>query len=238
MMLILKKINTILLSLTMSLLVLGHAHGADLVTKGSPSTPLDPLTRLIEGNKRYLSGKSTCGWTHTPTDEERRQQLANIQKPFAIILGCSDSRVPPEVIFDQRLGELFVIRVAGNVVDDVVLGTIEYAVKFLDMPDPFVLVLGHERCGAVVAAVKVTESGMSVDNHIQSIINLLKPVILKTPKVKNQDFADDVITANVQSVVKQLKNSTPLLMEAVKNNRLKIRGARYDLETGTIKIIE
>lgn len=199
------------------------------------------LTRLMDGNKRYLAGKSTCGWTHTPTDVERRKQLANVQKPFAVILGCSDSRVPPEIIFDQRLGDLFVVRVAGNVLDDIVLGSIEYAVQFLAAPTPLVLVLGHERCGAVTAAVKETESGQPFDNHISSIINKLLPVISETKKIPGQnfvDFVDNVITNNVKTTVSQLRNSTPLLIDAVANNRVKIVGGRYDLDTGEVKIIE
>lgn len=229
------KIKSILLGLGMSVCFLGEAYALD---SPPPSLNSAPLERLIAGNQRYLSGKSTCGWTPTLSDQHKRQQLANVQKPFAIILGCSDSRVPPEVIFDQRIGDLFVVRVAGNVLDDVVLGSIEYAVKFLNMDNPFILVLGHEKCGAVVSAIQVTENKTRVDNHIASIIDLLKPVILSTPKLKGHDFVQHVVTANVRSVTQQLKNSSPILSEALKNHRLTVRGARYDLQTGSVTIIQ
>lgn len=196
------------------------------------------LMKLMDGNKRYLAGKSTCGWTHTPTDVQRREQLANMQKPFAIILGCSDSRVPPEIIFDQRLGDIFVVRVAGNLVDDVVLGSIEYAAKYLAAPTPLIFVLGHERCGAVTAAVQAKEYGLVFNNHISSIVSKLAPVIAKTKKTSGQDFINDVITNNIKTIVSQLKLSSPILKEAVTNNQLKIVGGRYDLDTGKVTLIE
>ena len=195
------------------------------------------LQKLMDGNKRYLAGKSTCGWTHTPTDSQRREQLANMQKPFAIILGCSDSRVPPEIIFDQRLGDIFVIRVAGNLLDDIVLGSIEYAAKYLAAPTPLILVLGHERCGAVTAAVQAKEYGLVFNNYISSIVNKLAPVIAKTKKTPGQDFINDVITNNIKTIVSQLKSS-PILREALSNNHLMIVGGRYDLNTGKVILIE
>lgn len=196
------------------------------------------LSKLMDGNKRYLAGQSTCGWTHTPTDAQRRKQLANMQKPFAIILGCSDSRVPPEIIFDQRLGDIFVIRVAGNLLDDVVLGSIEYAAKYLAAPTPLIFVLGHEKCGAIMAAVQAKESGVRFNNNISSIVNKLSSVILKTKKIPGQDFVDDVIINNIKKIVSQLKSSSPILKEAVSNNDLMIVGGRYDLDTGKVTLIE
>ncbi len=196
------------------------------------------LSKLMDGNKRYLAGQSTCGWTHTPTDAQRREQLANMQKPFAIILGCSDSRVPPEIIFDQRLGDIFVIRVAGNLLDDLVLGSIEYAAKYLAAPTPLIFVLGHEKCGAVMAAVQAKESGVRFNNNISSIVNKLSSVILKTKKIPGQDFVDDVIINNIKTIVSQLKSSSPILKEAVSNNDLMIVGGRYDLDTGKVTLIE
>lgn len=218
------------------MMTLGFVSYVQAVAIPAPvdSTPT-PLERLMAGNKRYVEGKSSAAFT---SDAQKRVEVMHTQKPFAIVLGCSDSRVPLEVVFDQRIGDLFVIRVAGNVVDDVVLGSIEYAVKFLEMPDPFILVLGHERCGAVSAAVKATQEKVALDNHIASIVNLIKPAVLKTKPTPNKDFVDEVIIENVRSVVQKLKTSPPVLMEAVKNNRLKIMGAYYDLETGSVQILE
>lgn len=240
---IFKKISIInlILSITLiSIYPLGYAANttphASLVNPAAQAA----LTRLMDGNKRYISGKSTCGWTANPTDAERRKQLANTQKPFAVILGCSDSRVPPEIIFDQRLGDLFVIRVAGNIIDDVVLGSVEYAARFLGQPTPLVFVLGHEGCGAVIAAIRASENKGDMPNHIFNIIDRIMPVVLqtkKTTKITDEKFVDDVITANIQSVVKQLKNSTPILIDAVRKNELHIVGGRYNLDNGEIKIV-
>lgn len=236
---IFKKINIINIILFIALLGL-HSLGYTANMTLPNSAAQTALNRLMEGNKRYIAGKSTCGWTANPTDAERRKQLANTQKPFAIVLGCSDSRVPPEIIFDQRLGDLFVIRVAGNVIDDVVLGSIEYAARFLAAPTPLVFVLGHERCGAVIAAIRASENKGDMPNHIFNIIDRIMPVVLKTKQTAQtteENLVSDVITANIQNVVKQLKNSTPLLIEAVRKNELQVVGGRYSLDTGEIKIV-
>jgi carbonic anhydrase len=127
------------------------------MSQAVPTTPIgdggEVLLRLMNGNKLYVAGEPR----HPHQTLERRVEVANGQKPFAAILGCSDSRVPPEILFDQGLGDLFVIRVAGNVVDDAVQGSIEYAVEELAVP--LVMVLGQGRCGAVKAAVDVVEKG-------------------------------------------------------------------------------
>ena len=145
-------------------------------------------------------------------------------------MSCSDSRVPPEIIFDQGLGDLFVIRLAGNILDDAALGSLEYAVEHLGVK--YIMVLGHERCGAVDAAVK----GGEIPGHIGSLVKAIQPAV---EKVKNLpgDLLDNAVRANVTMVVQQLKSSGPILEELVKKGDLAIAGARYDLDDGEVKIL-
>jgi carbonic anhydrase len=155
--------------------------------------------------------------------------IAAGQHPFAIILGCADSRVPPEIIFDQGLGDLFVIRVAGNILDDAILGSIEYAVE--ELGTALVLVLGHERCGAVAATVKHAE----VVGHISTLINAIQPAV---DRAKNEpgDLLDNAIRANIELVVAQLKSSMPVA-DLVLKNKLTVVGAQYNLKCGSVDLI-
>jgi carbonic anhydrase len=181
------------------------------------------LQRLIEGNKRYITGE----FIHPNQSPKRRTELANKQNPIAVILSCSDSRVPPEIIFDQGLGDLFVIRVAGNVINDEVLGSIEYAVEHLSTQ--LVIVLGHDRCGAVTAAV----NGGNAPGHIKSLVEAIKPAVEKAKK-ESGDLLENTINDNISMVVQKLKSSKPILDHLVQHNHLKIIGARYDLDNGKV----
>lgn len=184
------------------------------------------LKFLTEGNQRYVKHKQT----HPDESALRLQQVAKAQTPFATVLSCSDSRVPPELLFDQGLGDLFVIRVAGNIVDDAVLGSIEFSAAELNVP--LVMVLGHERCGAVSAAVKHTQ----VPGHISTLTNAIMPAV---ERVKNKagDPIDNAVRANVQMCVEKLQSSSTLIAERVKQGKLKIVGARYDLDTGNVEML-
>jgi carbonic anhydrase len=155
--------------------------------------------------------------------------IAAGQHPFAIILGCADSRVPPEIIFDQGLGDLFVIRVAGNILDDAILGSIEYAVE--ELGTALVLVLGHERCGAVAATVKHAE----VVGHISTLINAIQPAVDRA-KNKPGDLLDNAVRANIELVVAQLKSSMPVA-DLVLKNKLTVVGAQYNLKCGSVDLI-
>ena len=137
--------------------------------------------------------------------------------------------MPPELVFDQGLGDLFVVRVAGNILGDAVLGSIEYAAQNLNVP--LVMVLGHERCGAVTAAVK----GGKVAAHIDSLVKAIQPAV-EQAKGKSGDLLDNAVRANVQMVVEQMSVSEPLA-DLVKSQKLQIVGGRYDLDTGTVEII-
>jgi carbonic anhydrase len=190
-------------------------------------TPDEALKKLMSGNERYVRNAASRP-DQTPA---RRTQLALSQHPFAVILGCSDSRVAPEIIFDQGLGDLFVVRVAGNVIDDEGLGSLEYAVEHLHAP--LIVVLGHTKCGAVTAAV----SGEPAPGHIRAVVHALKPAVEAT-KGQPGDHVENAINANVQRVVDQLKNTKPILAEHIKMGTLKIVGGRYDLSSGTVELLD
>ena len=190
-------------------------------------TPDQSLTQLRRGNERYVAG-----WPDHPNQSARRRREVSEsgQQPFAIILSCADSRVPPEIIFDQGLGDLFIIRVAGNVLDDIILGTIEYAVEHLHVP--VIMVLGHDKCGAITAAVQ----GVGVRNHIQSLAEALRPAV-EIARGQEGDVISNTIDANVHQSVVTLQASEPVLAQARSAGQIQIVGARYNLDTGEVKII-
>lgn len=185
------------------------------------------LKKLLDGNSRYVKFQAT----HPDQTAETRAETAKGQKPFAIIVTCSDSRVPPEIIFDQGLGNLFVIRVAGNVVDDFELGSIEYAAEHLGVQ--LVVVLGHERCGAVDATVK----GGEAPGHIANLVKAIKPSVEKAKKEKG-DLLENSIKNNTLAVAQKIRNSKPVLSEMIKEGKLKVVSARYDLDDGTVTLYE
>ena len=192
----------------------------------SDITPDGALKKLIEGNQRYILQKRTF------PDQSRSRivEVAQAQHPFATILACSDSRVAPEIIFDQGLGDLFDIRVAGNFLDDGVLGNMEYAVVELGVP--LLVILGHERCGAVKAAL----DGKAVPGHISTLVAAIKPAVDATKNLKG-DAWDNAVRANVKMNVNNLKLASPILAESVTAGRLKVVGGRYDLDSGKVEII-
>src|SRR5438046_5665529 len=155
----------------------------------------------------------------------RRADLKASQHPFAIVLSCSDSRVPPEIVFDQGLGDLFVLRVAGNVIDDQSLGSIEYAVDHLAVR--LIVVLGHQRCGAVKAAKETIAAKGKAPAHIQSLVMAIQPAVEATV---NGDL-EATVKANVKDVVQALRSSTPILKPKVDSGELKVLGAYYSLNT-------
>jgi carbonic anhydrase len=186
----------------------------------------EALKRLIEGNARFASGRLS----HTTAEyvAEARGKVAQSQRPFAIIVGCSDSRVEPELVFDQGLGDLFVVRAAGEVVDDVALGSIEYAVEHLG--SALIVVLGHERCGAVSAAVaRAQEPG-----HIAVVLKAIEPAVEQTSGQPG-DPVENAVRAQARDVAQQLQGATPILAERVRSGQLKVVAARYDLDSGQVE---
>lgn len=184
------------------------------------------LKKLTDGNKRYALLKQK----HPNQGLKRRAEVSKGQKPFAVIVGCSDSRIPPEILFDQGLGDIFVIRVAGNIVDDVALGSIEYAVDHLNAK--LVVILGHSKCGAVTATVQ----GGEAHGHIGSIVKAIVPAVKKA-KGKKGDLTDNAIRINTELVTKQVKTSAPIIAKLVRAGKIKVVGAYYDIDSGLVEIL-
>jgi carbonic anhydrase len=193
-------------------------------------SPDEALKTLMEGNARYMASHPE----HPDQSAERRETVAKSQHPIAVVLGCSDSRVAPELVFDQGLGDLFTIRVAGNVADDAVVASIEYAVEHLGAT--LVMVLGHERCGAVVAAVDLVKDGGTAPGHLAALIDPIRPAVAQA-NAQGGDVVDTAVIANVGNVTAQLKLSEPVLAEMIHHEKIKVVGARYDLETGEVVVV-
>jgi carbonic anhydrase len=190
------------------------------------ASPDEALARLLEGNKRFVAGATQ----HPNQSVERRAALAEGQKPIAIILTCADSRVAPELYFDQGLGDLFVLRNAGNVLDDHMLGSIEYAVEHLKTG--LIVVVGHAKCGAVSAAV----AGGHAAGHIRSIVESIEPAVESSGKQEG-DKIDNAVRANATRVAEILRRVEPIIGEAVKAGHVKVVAGRYDLATGRVEIL-
>jgi carbonic anhydrase len=203
----------------------GVAAAAAPVT--APGVSADQaLQRLLKGNERFRTGRPA-----RPNQTARRRgDLTTGQQPFAAILSCSDSRVPPEVVFDQGLGDLFVVRVAGNVADDPEIGSLEYAAAVLGTP--LLLVLGHEQCGAVEAALK----GDPGPGHVGTLTRAILPAVEKIQRAPG-DLLDNAGRANVARVVDQLRAMPPILSDAVQGGRLKVLGGYYQLGSGAVQLI-
>ncbi|MCS7078755.1 MAG: carbonic anhydrase [Chloracidobacterium sp.] len=185
------------------------------------------LKVLMEGNRRFASGETI----HPRQDINRIRETAKGQKPFAIIVGCSDSRVPNEIIFDQGLGDLFIVRTAGQVSTYASWGSIEFAEEVLGAK--LIFVLGHTKCGAVQAAVQVPE----VPGHIVTLINDIKPAAQRA-KGQPGDEVQNAIRENVRMQVEKLKTLEPVLAKRVREGKLKIVGGVYDIETGVVSLVE
>jgi carbonic anhydrase len=200
------------------------------LTAEPPVTNADEaLQRLLEGNQRYVSN----GTVGPNQGERRRVELVQGQYPFATILDCADSRVPPELVFDRGLGDLFVIRTAGQVIDSAVLGSIEYGAAELGIP--LILVLGHEQCGAVIATIEALEHHAEGEGSIGALVTAITPAV---EQVRDQpgDLLQNAIRANVELEVERLRES-PILAELSEMGKLKIVGGIYDLESGVVEIM-
>jgi carbonic anhydrase len=232
------------------------ARGADPAHGDQPIVaPAEAISKLKEGNGRYTIGNQQH--PHESSEERsymatnsyentgmtflgmsaaqalrRRAELTKSQHPFAIVVSCSDSRVPPELVFDQGLGDLFVLRVAGNVINDESLGSIEYAVDHLAVR--LVMVLGHQSCGAVKAARETIAAKGKAPGHIESLVTAIKPAVEATAK----DDLDATIKANVKHVVEALRSSTPILKSKVDSGGVQVIGGYYSLDSGAVTFLD
>ncbi|CAN7252810.1 carbonic anhydrase [Devosia sp. LjRoot3] len=193
-------------------------------------SPDEALKRLVEGNARYVAGERT-----NIDFSVGRAARALTQRPFAAILSCADSRVAPELAFDQGPGDLFVVRVAGNFVNDDGLASLEYAINFLETP--LIMVLGHSNCGAVDAAIKVVRDGLALPGHLPDMIESIRPAAETALAQSPSDPLGLAITTNVQNAVIRLETAEPILAARVKSSGLRIVGAQYDLETGQVTLL-
>ncbi|SER06281.1 carbonic anhydrase [Nitrosomonas sp. Nm51] len=201
-----------------------------------PENVLSPeaaLERLMKGNERYVTNRST------PLNfKDERLDLVRGQNPFACILSCSDSRVSPEFCFDEQRGDLFVARVAGNYITTDFIATLEYAAAILHVP--LIMVLGHENCGAIKAAIDATDNYEQFPGHIQTIATALTPAVRsvrKTPDYVANDRYFDIVKKNVVLNVEELRKQPPILSRMVDDKKLKIVGGVYHLKTGKVELI-
>jgi carbonic anhydrase len=217
--------------------VAGLARNSTGRASNQPASVRDPdavLARLIEGNKRFVSGQLA----HPGRKPEDFAPLAEGQAPLAIIVGCADSRVSPELVFDQGVGDLFVVRVAGNVVTGAgptVKGSIEFAVA--ELGARLIVVLGHSACGAVKAAIAHIDANDTLPGAIRDLVELIRPAAAAV-RGKPGDKLDNAIKANVAKSVERLKSLDPILAGLAKTGELKVVGAVYELRTGQVKLID
>jgi carbonic anhydrase len=218
--------------LTAGAMVLG-GPATQAASPGPAGPPADEvLKRLLEGNQRFMKGEAAS--PRRGPDDFR--PLAEGQRPIAVIVGCSDSRVPPELLFDQGVGDLFVIRVAGNVVKGAgapVKGSIEYGVA--ELGASLVMVLGHSECGAVKAAIKHLDDKDALPGAIESLVNSIRPAVVKARSMQG-NLLDNALRANVAIGVETLRSLQPIVAPAVKRGQVKVVGAMYDLRTGSVTL--
>jgi carbonic anhydrase len=214
----------------------GVAHAADPPAPGAPPppnaiAPAAALKRLLEGNARYVA--------NTPSERDFSSgRAARVlgQYPIAAVLSCADSRVAPELAFDQSPGDLFVVRVAGNVVSTDLLASLEYGVQFLGVP--LVLVLGHTGCGAVDAAIKVLKTKAVLPGHLPELITAIKPAVIVAEKTQSGSLLDNAIAENVRRQVTRLRNSPPVVQKSYAAGKIDIVGGVYDLATGKVALVQ
>ena len=210
----------------------GAVRAADPPKAGAPNAiaPADALKRLMEGNARYAS--------NAPSERDYsagRAARAQAQYPIAGILSCADSRVAPELLFDQAPGELFVVRVAGNIMTTNLLASLEYGVHFLGTP--LILVLGHSNCGAVDAAIKVVKTNATLPGHLPELVTAIKPAAMTAAKLAPNDVLNYAIADNVRRQVARLKSAAPIVQKAYKDRKIDIAGGVYDIATGKVALV-
>lgn len=200
-------------------------------------TAFEALARLQEGNRRFVANQTTS----EPIDRAKRAALAAGQEPFAVILGCSDSRVPAELVFDQGFGDLFVIRVAGNIVAPSQVGSVEFAASRFGTR--LVVVLGHSGCGAIVATLEeITGQATSQSRNLRSIVDRVRPsveTLLSARRDRDlESLIGDAVRANVRASVNQLRSGSALLEQLSRTAGLEVIGAEYSLDTGIVTFLD
>jgi carbonic anhydrase len=195
-----------------------------------PATPAAAWAELAAGNERFVEGTHL----HPNQDAQTRSELAGGQRPFALIFGCADSRVAAEIIFDQGLGDLFIVRTAGHVVDAGVLGSIEYGVQVLGIP--LVGILGHDSCGAVAATVEALDTGPMPGGYLRDLVERVTPSVLAARQA-GRDSMDDIEAEHVRQTGRLLVDRSQVLAGAVESGRCAVVGLIYDLADGQARIV-
>jgi len=198
----------------------------------------EALVRLVEGNRRFAAGTRSHDMLSSP---ERRTELTAGQEPFAIVLGCSDSRVPAEIVFDQGLGDLFVVRVAGNIVAASQIGSVEFAAA--QFGTPLVVVLGHSRCGAITATLdQLQQPAGEQSRNLRSIVDRVRPSVetLLSTELRHQpdELVRQAVRANVRVSVSHLRHGSEIIEDLIQRGGLLVVGAEYSLETGVVDFFE
>ncbi len=198
-----------------------------------PQNADEALEALIQGNNRFVNSLKK-----SPRRSAKcRKEIAAGQNPFVSILVCADSRVAPEIIFDQGLGDLFVVSVAGNIVNPTnygIQGSLEFGV--LSLGTPLIMVLGHSGCGAVASAIEASQDGTQFPGSINNIVQTIKPAV-EEAKGEKGNLLHNSIISNVQMGVNKLNNSDPVISDMVKKGKVNVVGANYDLKTGEVKLV-
>ena len=221
-----KFLSRILMVVAIATVSIAITHAVIAAVSAPTMSADEALKLLLDGNQRFVAGKLE----HPNQTPERRAEVAKGQHPFASVLACSDSRTPPEIIFDRGLGDIFTVRVAGNVADKVVIESLDYSVKHLGVR--VVMVLGHRRCGAVIAAV----AGHEDEGDVGPMLSELRPAV-EASKGMAGDPVENAVRENVKLVMKNLATSEEL-SAMVKSGELKVVGGIYDLDTGTIEMLK
>ena len=219
-------LSKILLIIAIATVSIAITHAVIAAVSAPTMSADEALKLLLDGNQRFVAGKLE----HPNQTPERRAEVAKGQHPFASVLACSDSRTPPEILFDRGLGDIFTVRVAGNVADKVVIESLDYSVKHLGVR--VVMVLGHRRCGAVIAAV----AGHEDEGDVGPMLSELRPAV-EASKGMAGDPVENAVRENVKLVMKNLATSEEL-SAMVKSGELKVVGGIYDLDTGTIEMLK
>ncbi|MFE2058345.1 carbonic anhydrase [Streptomyces sp. NPDC059446] len=200
------------------------------MTEIQPPTPRDAFELLMAGNQRFVSGSSE----HPNQDAARRAETAPSQRPFAVLFGCSDSRLAAEIVFDRGLGDLFVVRTAGHVAGTEVLGSIEFGVSVLDAP--LVVVLGHDSCGAVAAACSALEDGQTPGGFVRDVVERVTPSVLAA-RAAGRETAEEILAEHIEQTVDLLLERSRVLAERVAAGRLGVVGLSYRLADGSARLV-
>ncbi len=200
-------------------------------TERRPSTPAEAWQEMLAGNDRFVREDLL----HPGQSAERRTELTDAQRPFALVFGCGDSRVAAEIVFDRGLGDLFVVRTAGHVVDTSVLGSVEFALAQLEVP--LVVVLGHDGCGAVRASLQAMDAGRMPGGYLRDIVEKVTPSIIAA-RAQGATDAHAVLVEHVRQTARLLHDRSTLVSDAVRGGRLAIVGTVYDLADGRVAPVD